>query len=145
MPNIKNNYFKWIKRQVDQWHIEKLPPTKVRLYKIMLRVYIILSTYWLQWWFSFSYIQYFCSVYNYKKSSIHKKWLLIIFTTYLYVFPYMRNSVQVPRGFSGVFIIKLLLYLQNRLFNIQRERLLCLSTKSSYKEGAPYCSMILKP
>ena len=36
----------------------------------------------LQCWFSFSYIKYVCSVYNYKKSNIHTKWLLVIFTPY---------------------------------------------------------------
>ena len=39
----------------------------------------------------------------------------------------MRDSVQVPRGFNGVYIV-ILLYLQNQLFKIQMERLLCFLT-----------------
>jgi len=54
------------------------------------------------------------------------------------VFPYMHDSVQVPWGFSGVYIIKLLIYLQNRLIKIQRERLLCfLSNQIILKRTAP--------
>ena len=45
----------------------------------------------------------------------------------------MRNSVQVPRGFSGVYIVKLLLNLQNWLFTIQRERLLCFLSNYVYQ------------
>jgi len=72
------------------------------------------------------------------------------------VFPYMRDSVHVPRGFGGVYIVKLLLYLQNRLFKIQMERLVCFLSNYVYqpkhliKKGPccdvwPYYSMILKP
>ena len=56
-----------------------------KITKIDACLFCQLNSNQLQWWFSFSYIYYACSVYNYKKSSIHKKWLLIIFTTYLYV------------------------------------------------------------
>ena len=60
------------------------------------------------------------------------------------VFPYMCDSVQVPRGFSGIYIVKLLLHLQNRLFKIQRERLLCFLSNYVYQPNhlikkVPYC------
>jgi len=50
------------------------------------------------------------------------------------VFPYMLDSVQVSWRFNSVYIVILLLYLQNHFFLIQSERLLMqmfISTKSS--------------
>ena len=64
----------------------------------------------------------------------------------------MRDSVQVPRGFNGVYIVILLC----RLYKIQRERLLCFLSIGVYSpshliKNGPccdlwrYCSMIFKP
>ena len=68
--------------------------------KIAACLFCRLNSNQLQWWFSFSYIYYVCSVYNYKKSSIHKKLLLIIFTMYLYVFSMLSQLKH-----NGFFIL----------------------------------------
>ena len=63
-------------------------------------LFIQLNSNQLQWWFSFSYV---CSVYNYKKV-LHKKWLLIIFTTYLYVCSMLSQLKH--NGFFLFFVIR---------------------------------------
>jgi len=71
------------------------------------------------------------------------------------VFLYMRDSVQVPRRFNGVYIVILLLYLQHRLSNSKGTFTVFPKQLSSQPNNLikkvpccdvwPYCSMIIKP
>ena len=86
--------------------------------KIAACLFCQLNSNQLQCWFSFSYIYYVCCVYNYKKSYIHKKWLLIIFTTYLYVCSMLSQLIN--NGFFLFSLTKIIIFSRKKKHVVEK-------------------------